>query len=84
MDKLTTWRAGRMQIVMSVTLTILYFCYIAACMFATEMMASPAPFGTPLSWSLWLGILLLAITVVLSIVYLFLSNKTPEKTELEQ
>ena len=78
MDKPTAWRAGRMQIVMSVTLTILYFFYIAACMFATEMIASPAPFGIPLSWSLLLGILLLAITVVLSICLLYTSDAADE------
>ena len=59
---------------MSVTLTTLYFLYIAACMFATEAMASPSPMGATLSWSLLLGILLLGITVGLSVLYLYISS----------
>lgn len=82
MNEPTIWRAGRIQLVMSVTLTILYFLYIAACMFATEAMASPSPMGAPLSWSLLLGILLLVIAVVLSVVYLIISKDELDKTEV--
>lgn len=84
MDTPKTWRAGRVQIGMSASLTMLYFSYIAACVFATEFMASSSPVGDTLSWSLFIGLLLLLVTVALSVLYLFLSSDEPNKTEIEK
>lgn len=75
MDKSAGWRINRIQIVMSTILIMLYFLYIAACMFATDVMASASPFGETFSWSLFIGALLLFLIVIFSVAYLVLSNR---------